>query len=62
MRAWSSPSAVSDAGLARALTTGIWTNGSPLRPPMQFRMSSTDIEAVIAHLKLLNHRPYAEEI
>jgi hypothetical protein len=25
-------------------------------------MSSTDVEAVIAYLKLLNHRPYAEEI
>ena len=38
--------------MIRLLTTGIWRDGKPLRPPMpQFRMSRQDAEAVVAYLK-----------
>jgi hypothetical protein len=38
----------------KLLTTGIWLDGKPLRPPMpQFRMSSQDAQAVVAYLKIL---------
>jgi mono/diheme cytochrome c family protein len=34
------------------LTTGVWKNGTSLRPPMpQFRMNKQDAEAVVAYLK-----------
>jgi len=42
----------SDAEIIKLLTTGIWTNGEPLRfPMMPFRMSEADARAVIAYLK-----------
>lgn len=42
----------SDADMIKLLTTGIWTNGEPLRFPMEpFRMSETDARSVIAYLK-----------
>ena len=42
----------SDADMIKLLTTGIWTNGNPLRLPMpQFRMDRSDAEAVVAYLK-----------
>ncbi|MFZ1917332.1 MAG: c-type cytochrome [Terriglobales bacterium] len=42
----------SDADMIKLLTTGIWTNGEPLRFPMEpFRMSEADARAVIAYLK-----------
>jgi len=42
----------SDADMIKLLTTGIWTNGEPLRfPMMPFRMSEADARAVIAYLK-----------
>lgn len=41
-----------DADMIKLLTTGIWTNGQPLRfPMMPFRMSEADAKAVIAYLK-----------
>ena len=47
-----------DAGLVRLLTTGIWTNGKPLRDPMpQFRMTQEDAEAVVAYLRSLSPPP-----
>jgi mono/diheme cytochrome c family protein len=46
------PLPASDADIIKLLTTGIWTTGNRLRPPMpQFRMDSGDAEAVIAYLK-----------
>jgi mono/diheme cytochrome c family protein len=48
----------SDAELITLLTTGIWRDGKPLRPPMpQFHMSRADAVAVIAYLRSLNPRP-----
>lgn len=42
----------SDEDLVCLLTTGVWTNGEHLRPPMpQFRMSREDAEAVVAYLR-----------
>jgi mono/diheme cytochrome c family protein len=42
----------SDADMVKLLTTGIWTNGSPLRLPMMpFRMNESDAKTVIAYLK-----------
>jgi len=42
----------SDADMIKMLTTGIWTNGEPLRfPMMPFRMSQADAKAVVAYLK-----------
>jgi len=41
--------------MVKLLTTGIWTTGTRLRPPMpQFRMEQSDAEAVVAYLKSLN--------
>ena len=52
------PLPATDADLIKLLTTGIWTTGNRLRPPMpQFRMSRSDAEAVIAYLKSLNPQP-----
>ena len=49
------PLPASDADMVKLLTTGIWTTGTRLRPPMpQFRMEQTDAEAVVAYLKSLN--------
>jgi mono/diheme cytochrome c family protein len=43
-----------DAEMVKLLTTGVWRDGKPLRPPMpQFRMSTEDAVAVIAYLKSL---------
>jgi mono/diheme cytochrome c family protein len=43
-----------DADMVKLLTTGIWTTGNRLRPPMpQFRMERADAEAVVAYLKSL---------
>ncbi|HEY6767517.1 MAG TPA: c-type cytochrome [Candidatus Sulfotelmatobacter sp.] len=45
----------SDAELIKLLTTGIWKDGSHLRPPMpQFRMNQEDAAAVVAYLRSLN--------
>lgn len=42
----------SDQDMIRLLTTGIWTDGKPLRLPMMpFRMSEADARAVLAYLK-----------
>jgi mono/diheme cytochrome c family protein len=44
----------SDADIVKLLTTGIWTNGEPLRfPMMPFRMTEEDARAVVAYLKSL---------
>lgn len=44
----------SDQDMIRLLTTGIWTDGKPLRAPMpQFRMTTEDAEAVVAFLHSL---------
>lgn len=49
------PLPASDGDMVKLLTTGIWTNGEHLRPPMpQFRLSQEDAEAVVAYLKSLN--------
>jgi mono/diheme cytochrome c family protein len=41
-----------DEGMIKLLTTGIWTNGKPLRfPMMPFRMNEADARAVVAYLK-----------
>jgi mono/diheme cytochrome c family protein len=43
-----------DAEMITLLTTGIWSDGKYLRPPMpQFRLSRQDAEAVVAYLKSL---------
>jgi mono/diheme cytochrome c family protein len=48
----------SDADMVKLLTTGIWQNGTTLRPPMpQFRMSAQDAEAVVAYLRSLTQSP-----
>ena len=48
------PLPASDADMVKLLTTGIWTTGNQLRPPMpQFRMDRSDAEAVVAYLKSL---------
>ena len=48
----------SDAELITLLTTGIWRDGKPLRPPMpQFRMTREDASAVVAYLRSLNAGP-----
>jgi hypothetical protein len=42
----------SDQDMIRLLTTGIWTDGEPLRLPMMpFRMSEGDARSVVAYLK-----------
>jgi mono/diheme cytochrome c family protein len=44
-----------DAEMIKLLTTGIWRDGKPLRPPMpQFRMTAADAQAVLAYLKTLS--------
>lgn len=44
-----------DNDMVRLLMTGVWTDGTHLRPPMpQFRMSREDAEAVVAYLRSLN--------
>jgi hypothetical protein len=41
--------------MIKLLTTGIWRDGKPLRPPMpQFRMTAPDAQAVLAYLKTLS--------
>jgi mono/diheme cytochrome c family protein len=48
----------SDEDLVKLLTTGIWTNGKPLRfPMMPFRMSAADAKAVVAYLRSLHPQP-----
>lgn len=48
----------SDDDMVRLLTTGIWTDGNRLRPPMpQFRMSQEDAESVVAYLRSLRLGP-----
>ncbi len=43
-----------DAALVTLLTTGIWRDGKPLRPPMpQFHMTREDAASVVAYLKSL---------
>lgn len=43
-----------DAGMIHLLTTGLWTDGKPLRQPMpQFHMTPADAAAVVAYLKTL---------
>jgi hypothetical protein len=47
----------SDEDMVRLLTTGIWKDGSRLRPPMpQFRMTREDAEAVVAYLRTLGRQ------
>lgn len=47
----------SDADMVRLLTTGIWKDGTRLRPPMrQFRMTQEDAEAVVAYLRTLGRQ------
>jgi mono/diheme cytochrome c family protein len=48
----------SDEDMVRLLMTGIWTDGTHLRPPMpQFRMSRQDAESVVAYLRSLPPGP-----
>ena len=48
----------SDEEMVRLLTTGIWKDGTHLRPPMpQFRMSREDAESVVAYLRSLRSGP-----
>jgi len=47
----------SDDDMVRLLMTGVWTDGSRLRPPMpQFRMNREDAESVVAYLRSLTPR------
>jgi mono/diheme cytochrome c family protein len=47
----------SDQDMVRLLTTGIWTDGKPLRLPMMpFRMTEPDAKAVVAYLHSV-HQP-----
>ena len=44
-----------DAQMITLLTTGLWTDGKPLRAPMPpFHMSKEDAEAVVAYLKSIS--------
>ncbi len=44
-----------NAELVKLLTTGIWRDGKYLRQPMpQYRMSTSDAEAVVAYLKSMS--------
>lgn len=48
----------SDEDMVRLLMTGIWRDGTRLRPPMpQFRMSREDAESVVAYLRSLRPGP-----
>ncbi len=47
-----------DADMVKLLTTGIWTNGQPLRfPMMPFRMNESDAKAVVAYLRSVRPIP-----
>jgi len=47
----------SDQDMIKLLTTGIWTDGKPLRfPMMPFRMNEADAKAVVAYLKTVTPR------
>lgn len=47
----------SDQDMVKLLTTGIWTDGKPLRfPMMPFRMNEADAKAVVAYLKTVTPR------
>jgi mono/diheme cytochrome c family protein len=47
----------SDAQMLTLLTTGIWTDGKPLRSPMpEFHMTLEDAQAVLSYLKSVNVR------
>jgi mono/diheme cytochrome c family protein len=44
-----------DAQMVTLLTTGLWTDGKPLRQPMPlFHMTKEDAEAVVAYLKTIS--------
>ena len=46
-----------DQDMIKLLTTGIWTDGKPLRLPMMpFRLSEADAKAVLAYLKSVNQQ------
>jgi mono/diheme cytochrome c family protein len=48
----------SDDDMVKLLTTGIWRDGNPPRPPMpQFRLTRQDAEAVVTYLKSLSPSP-----
>lgn len=48
----------SDQDMIKLLTTGMWTDGKPLRLPMMpFRMSEADAKAVVAYLKTVKQEP-----
>lgn len=48
----------SDEDMVKLLTTGIWTDGKPLRfPMMPFRMNEADARAVVAYLKSMTPQP-----
>ncbi|PWT84732.1 MAG: hypothetical protein C5B58_04255 [Acidobacteria bacterium] len=48
----------SDDDMIRLLMTGVWTDGTHLRPPMpQFRMTREDAESVVAYLRSLRPGP-----
>jgi hypothetical protein len=48
----------SDQDLVKLLTTGMWTDGKPLRLPMMpFRMNESDAKAVVAYLKSVRQNP-----
>lgn len=45
-----------DAQMITLLTTGLWTDGKPLRQPMPpFHMTKEDAEAVVAYLKTVSY-------
>jgi len=47
-----------DEDMVKLLTTGIWTDGKPLRfPMMPFRMNEADARAVVAYLKSMTPQP-----
>ncbi len=47
-----------DAELVTLLSSGIWRDGKPLRPPMpQFHMTREDADSVVAYLKSLGAGP-----
>lgn len=48
----------SDADLIKLLTTGVWTDGKPLRLPMMpYKMSDRDAKAVVAYLRSIAPEP-----
>lgn len=48
----------SDQDMVKLLTTGVWTDGKPLRLPMMpFRMNEADAKAVVAYLKSVQQNP-----